>query len=331
MIWSYMTGCVQTVGGRKAFLVNWIGVAPYNQQATPLNSFHLVLIDRSDTGVGNFDFEFNYDTITWDRGTASSTGYARAGWARTDGTAFELPGGDTSGSLLDTGANALVDGSLNSGGVLGRYVWQVRNGAPLNRPPVITLGFTTTTLEANTGGATPGYTGYSGATDATAVDPDGTIDSLVRAPVTGTFLPLGANTTTWTATDNRGAVTTATQTIDVVDSTPPTLPTLSSPTHSLSTWYTVGTIGIDWIGSTDAITGVDGYSYSWTANAAGLPDTTKDIYTPPRDVVTTVDSQTFAIATWPRGWTRSSATRLRTTNATGHTPGTYAAELYQSN
>src|SRR5450759_37194 len=330
MIWSYMTGCVQTVGGRKAFLVNWIGVARYNQQATPLNSFQLVLIDRSDTGVGNFDFEFNYDTITWDRGTASSNGYARAGWGRSDGTAFELPGGNTSRTLLDTGANALVKGSLNSGGVLGRYVWQVLNGAPLNMPPVITLGFTTTTLEANTGGATPGYTGYSGATDATAVDPDGTIDSLVRAPVTGTFLPLGANTTTWTATDNRGAVTTATQTIDVVDSTPPTLPTLSSPTHGLSTWYTVGTIGIDWIGSTDAITGVDGYSYSWTANAAGLPDTTKDIYTPGVPTNPILENQTFPNGTWPADWTKggTNPTYLIANNAAGRNHVTYAAEIY---
>jgi hypothetical protein len=327
------TGSVPTIGGRKAFLVNWINVSRYNSQATPLNSFQLVLIDRSDTGVGNFDFEFNYDTINWDFPTASSNGYARAGWARTDGTALELPGGNTSGRLLDTGANALIDGSLNSGGVLGRYVWQVRNGTPVNSPPLINLTFSTKTLQANTGPATPGYTGYSGAADATAVDLDGTIVSFTRNPVAGTFLPLGSNTVTWTATDNSGAVAVATQEIDVVDPAPPSLPALSSPTHSLSTWYALGTIGINWTNSVDPNTGVDGYSYSWTANAAGLPDTTEDSFTPGTPINPTLESESFPTNTWPVDWLRpagDSQTYLRANNVAGRNHGTSAAEVWSN-
>jgi hypothetical protein len=33
--------------------------------------FQLVLIERSDTGAGNFDFEFNYDQIQWEARNAS--------------------------------------------------------------------------------------------------------------------------------------------------------------------------------------------------------------------------------------------------------------------
>ena len=66
-------GSVPQVNGRNAFFVNWVGVASYNNQSTPTNSFQLVIVDRSDTGAGNFDFMFNYDQVTWDIATAAST------------------------------------------------------------------------------------------------------------------------------------------------------------------------------------------------------------------------------------------------------------------
>ena len=87
-------GSVPQVNGRNAFFVNWIGVASYNNQSTPTDSFQLVIVDRSDTGAGNFDFMFNYDQVTWDIATSASTSRARAGWGRA-GTGFELPGSGT--------------------------------------------------------------------------------------------------------------------------------------------------------------------------------------------------------------------------------------------
>ena len=76
---STVAGSIPQVNGRNAFFVNWINVAAYSNQAAPLNSFQLVLVDRSDTGAGNFDFMFNYDQITWDIATSASTHRARAG------------------------------------------------------------------------------------------------------------------------------------------------------------------------------------------------------------------------------------------------------------
>lgn len=129
-----------TVDGRTAFGVNWIDVDYYfsSPNHRNRNSFQLVLIDRSDIAPGDFDFEFNYDQIQWETGTASggddATGRggfsARAGFSNgtgDPGTAFELAGSAINGAFLDGGPNALISNRLNSN-VDGRYVFRVRNG-----------------------------------------------------------------------------------------------------------------------------------------------------------------------------------------------------------
>src|SRR6185295_4164640 len=91
-----------TVNGRPAFGVNWPGVGCFDQNVSVLNFFQVVLIDRSDVAAGDFDIEFNYDSIQWEAGQASGGNAAclggtsaRAGFANGSGlpgTAFELPG-----------------------------------------------------------------------------------------------------------------------------------------------------------------------------------------------------------------------------------------------
>ncbi len=68
---SLVTYGLDTVGGRRAFGVNWVNVGYYNQHDDKHNSFQLVLIERLDIGPGNFDIEFNYDRIEWETGDAS--------------------------------------------------------------------------------------------------------------------------------------------------------------------------------------------------------------------------------------------------------------------
>jgi hypothetical protein len=132
------------LSGRAVFGVNWIGVGYYNTQANLLNSFQLIITDRSDTGAGNFDFEFNYDQIRWETGSASGGvgglgGFsARAGWSNGVATALELAGSAVNGAFLDGGPNALISGSLNSN-VDGRYIFQVRNGQVQGVPEPGTL------------------------------------------------------------------------------------------------------------------------------------------------------------------------------------------------
>jgi hypothetical protein len=128
-----------TVDGHAAFGVNWVDVGYFSNAADKLNSFQLVLIDRSDIAPGDFDFEFNYDQIEWETGGASggSGGLggssARVGWTNGGATDFELGGSGVNGAFLDGGSNSLIRNSLNSN-VDGRYVFQVRNGVVINTP-----------------------------------------------------------------------------------------------------------------------------------------------------------------------------------------------------
>jgi hypothetical protein len=142
---QYGTG---QLSGRNAFAVNWFDVGYYSSRAELRNTFQLIMVDRSDTGAGNFDFEFNYSQVQWDTGEASSgiNGLcpaapasrtpARVGWANGGAANFELAGSSVCGAFLDGGSNALISNSLNSDGVAGRYVWNVRNGAVEPSPPV---------------------------------------------------------------------------------------------------------------------------------------------------------------------------------------------------
>ncbi len=126
------------VGGRSAFGVNWdgAGVGFFDERANPLNKFQLVMIDRSDTGAGNFDFEFNYEQILWETGEASdgnSSGLggssARVGYSNGQGTSFELPGSAVNGAFLDGGpADTRLIGNRRNSDLDGRYVFEVRNG-----------------------------------------------------------------------------------------------------------------------------------------------------------------------------------------------------------
>ncbi len=142
----YGTG---TVDGRPAFGATWRNVDYYygSTSHTNRNHFQVVLIERTDTGPGNFDIEFNYDQIQWETGTASGGdanglggGSARAGYSNGTTAAFELPGSGVNGAFLDGNAlTGLAAHSLNSPQP-GRYLFQVRGGIP---PAVITTDMVT--------------------------------------------------------------------------------------------------------------------------------------------------------------------------------------------
>ncbi|MEO7106807.1 MAG: nidogen-like domain-containing protein [Rhodoferax sp.] len=122
------------IGGHDVFGVNWLGVGYYSSEVNRTNSFQLIMTDRSDVAAGDFDFQFNYDSIQWETGSASggSNGLggssARAGWSNGSSSSFEMAGSAVNGSLINGGGNALVSNSLSSN-VLGQYNFQVRNGA----------------------------------------------------------------------------------------------------------------------------------------------------------------------------------------------------------
>ncbi len=97
------------IDGRNAFGVTWDNVGYYNRQSDRTNTFQLVIIDRSDLAPGAFDIEFNYGSITWDRGQASNA-FARAGYSTgLPSETFELPGSGVRGAFLDGGPHSLAD------------------------------------------------------------------------------------------------------------------------------------------------------------------------------------------------------------------------------
>ena len=132
---KYGTG---TVDGHKAFGVDYPDVGYFSQKTDKLNNFQVVLIDRSDTGAGNFDIEYNYNQIQWETGAASNGNNglggssARVGYSNgtgNPGTSYELPGSGVNGAFLDSNTSTgLIYNSLNSD-VQGRYVFSARNGS----------------------------------------------------------------------------------------------------------------------------------------------------------------------------------------------------------
>jgi hypothetical protein len=109
--------------GRDAFCANWIDVGYYSYHTDKLNSFQLLLVDRSNVAPGDFDIIFNYDKIDWeatDTATVATVGYS-PGPTAPAGSAFQFPGSGVTDALLDS--NPVT-------GLSGTYVMSVRNGDP---------------------------------------------------------------------------------------------------------------------------------------------------------------------------------------------------------
>lgn len=139
------------LNGHNAFAVTWPGVGYYNQHNDKLNSFQVVFIDRSDTGPGNFDVEFNYDQVQWEGADSSLAQGGLGGFSpavvgfsagtQQPGTTFTFTGSGIAGTLLDSNpVTGLIHNSRNSD-VLGRYVFSFRAGVlDNNHPPVANAG-----------------------------------------------------------------------------------------------------------------------------------------------------------------------------------------------
>jgi hypothetical protein len=134
-----------TYNGRAAFVADWLNVGYFDSNTDKLNSFQLILTDRSDTGgSGNFDIEFNYNQIRWETGDASggfgglggtsaAVGYSN-GLSGASDVFYQLSGSLVNGAFLDGGPDSLVANSLNST-TPGRYDFQVRNGQVIPSTP----------------------------------------------------------------------------------------------------------------------------------------------------------------------------------------------------
>lgn len=127
---TYGSGTYQ---GHATFCVDWVNVGYYAFNTDKLNSFQLLLVDRSDRNPGDFDIIMNYNQIQWEIGDASGCSQglggtsARVGYTNGNGTFFELPDSGVNGALLDSNnPGGLIYGSQNDS-QLGRYIYPVQN------------------------------------------------------------------------------------------------------------------------------------------------------------------------------------------------------------
>ena len=131
---SWGTGTFQ---GRTAFAATWPNVGEFSNGSSP-NTFQIILVERSDTGIGNFDIYFNYNTITWDHGGAAA-GYNNG--ISSAPVFYQLAGSLQSGAFVNGGPNALATNSnifpTASDYALGRYLFQARNGDFVPPPPAV--------------------------------------------------------------------------------------------------------------------------------------------------------------------------------------------------
>lgn len=124
-----------------AFGVTWQDVGYFSSSTDKLNSFQLILVNRTDLGADNWDIEFNYDKIEWETGDASGGAgglggtSAAAGFSAGTGDPYtfnEFDGSQVNGAFLDSNATTgLIHGSRNSTQA-GRYTFEVVGGIPIS-------------------------------------------------------------------------------------------------------------------------------------------------------------------------------------------------------
>jgi len=146
------------VNGHLAFGVTWLDVGYYrsgigkqnrvqlalnngtDNAPDKLNRFQLVLINRVDVAPGDFDIEFNYERIEWERGAVGSNGFgdpsARAGFHL--GTEYyELPGSGLASAFLDSNTSTGLKFGSHGCETPGRYIYQIRGGKLAKLPAVV--------------------------------------------------------------------------------------------------------------------------------------------------------------------------------------------------
>ena len=119
-------------------------VGYYNERDDKLNSFQLILIDRSDTGAKNFDIEFNFEQVLWESGDESEgiDGYggtpSRTGLSNGVDQTIELE--YSAQTLLQLDSNPTTEIPNFTTGLIyrnrnstipGRFIFEVRSGEVL--------------------------------------------------------------------------------------------------------------------------------------------------------------------------------------------------------
>lgn len=152
-----------TVGfeGRPAFCVNWIHVGYHAEHTDKLNRFQLLLVDRNDVGLGDFDIVLNYERLEWESGAASRGSEGLGGYSAAvgfsagtgeRGSFHEFEGSRTAGALLNGNTQTGLIYKSRGSPLPGRYIFRVRRGWPdLPRPAGRGLKYVPTAVKLSDG------------------------------------------------------------------------------------------------------------------------------------------------------------------------------------
>lgn len=193
-------------------------------------------------------------------------------WSFTDpdSTVTSTTGCGTTNITTDTTGTTLTCSATSSGGTNSNSVTIKRDTTNptitfSNRTPANSDGWNNTNVTVDWS-CSDVTSGPVSSTVSTIVSTEGTNQSAL-----GTCTDMAGNT----ASDTQNGIN--------IDKTDPTDPTdVHSTSHTVSTPSTINSVDIAWTvsgsipGATDALSGVDGYSYSFTHGSTDVPDTTKD-------------------------------------------------------
>lgn len=123
------------VDGHRAFAATWPGVGYFMVHSDRLNTFQVVIIDRSDLSPGDVDVEMNYDSITWDCGDSECHGGGQgthSAWVGfSDGmTDTALEGSGVPGAFLNDNLQTGLANGHQGGETAGRYLYPFRRAYP---------------------------------------------------------------------------------------------------------------------------------------------------------------------------------------------------------
>ena len=189
-------------------------------------------------------------------------------------------------------------GRLNVRRALNQEIVAPSGLAAQSSSPAFNAWSNVNTATASWGGATDasGIDGYSFAwsPDAT-LSPDEAKDAEESVTSATTTLPDGRYWFHVRARDNSGNWGDPVHLGPFqVDTFPPVRPTLSSPSHRAGVASADRTVQVNWITLGDSLSGLDGFSFSWSRQLQVAPDQTKDA----EETVTRTVSQTLAAGSW---------------------------------
>ena len=121
------------VNGQAAFTVKWNQVGEYPASSHPgsSNTFEVILVSRTDLGIGNFDVFFKYGSMNWDHSSSNEFG-AVVGFHNGNSTSplfYQAPGSGSAGAFLDGGTNSLFN-ATNTGSAGSLLLQSVGSATP---------------------------------------------------------------------------------------------------------------------------------------------------------------------------------------------------------